>query len=336
MCSISPRCLPPFSIWVPESVSKGFGFGKGSQMFQTDSNMQNQSAFLSHWFSLTPLTLGQVHQLHQPSFRTCFEHIKWRLCCKSFKGSSTVTLYKAAWRSQGVKETKGSENHSVKLSNSLINFFVCLWLHADTQCQYSDGTSPIVVPRQLQLERELVSYGFNYITHKATRSARTRRTTAVHGTARTAWTPLDFIQALDSCDLNFRQLSVSLSHLSPVPCDVPLADIILAIATFTIHKRRYVTLRQASGPGTQEVIVACEERWENRTRLSWKSKSCWESVIKQADSWDERFDMTSDWILHSKRKPAEDDELMWRDAREPKPCLWLDNLGEDCLGQCVL
>ena len=145
MCSISPRCLPPFSIWVPESVSKGFGFGKGSQMFQTDSNMQNQSAFLSHWFSLTPLTLGQVHQLHQPSFRTCFEHIKWRLCCKSFKGSSTVTLYKAAWRSQGVKETKGSENHSVKLSNSLINFFVCLWLHADTQCQYSDGTSPIVV-----------------------------------------------------------------------------------------------------------------------------------------------------------------------------------------------
>ena len=69
------ECLNQFQ---PASTLKG----KGCNMFQTDSKMQNQSAVLQfpHWFSLTPLApftpLGQVHQLHQPSFRACFDRVK--------------------------------------------------------------------------------------------------------------------------------------------------------------------------------------------------------------------------------------------------------------------
>ena len=101
-------------------------------------------------------------------------------------------------------------------------------------------TSPIIVPRQLQLVRER-SINAVHITHRP------------EAFLKVLWRNSSFI-----C-LTYRLLL----HLIPIPCNIPFAALIFIIgpSTFTIYERRHIAFRQTWTP--TPIVVACEERWEN-------------------------------------------------------------------------
>ena len=111
---------------------------------------------------------------------------------------------------------------------------------------FRDRTSPIIVPRQLQLVRERSINAINDITHRP------------EAFLKVLWRNSSFI-CLTYRDLLLHRLLL----LIPIPCNIPFPALVFIIpSTFTIgHERRHIAFRQTWTP--TPIVVACEESWEN-------------------------------------------------------------------------